>query len=314
MSQRELLIAVDGGGTRTHCAAFDRSGTLLAEAVSGPSNHLVARRDVVRRSLEEAIREVLQGCGAKTADVRLVSAGLAGVDYDGAGREDAAGILREAGFGEFSIHGDMVIAHLGALGGGPGAMALAGTGAVYLGRAEKSAWTKAGGWGYLIGDEGSAYWIGRMALTAASRARDGRGPATRLVDAIRGSLRVEKFEDVIGLLYGREGMVREIAGLSRLVDEAAEGGDPAASAILCDAGRELAAGISAVIGRGGLSGTCRVSYQGAVLRDSRTVREAFCEAVLAEWPSVQVTAPAHAPLFGAWLLGARQLQWKESVA
>jgi N-acetylglucosamine kinase-like BadF-type ATPase len=302
MTHKEILIAIDGGGTRTRCAAFDRTGKLLARSESGPSNHLSVERRIVRDSLQQAISQ----CHVEGGEVRLISAGLAGVDYDGTGREDAAAILREAGFERCAIHSDMVIAHLGALAGKPGVLALAGTGSVFLSRTSNDHWSKAGGWGYRIGDEGSAYWIARQALAAASRAFDGRGEPTRLVVAIRDKFRVNRFEEIVALIYDQGMGPLQMAGLAALVHQAAEDGDAVAIAILREAGRELAAGALAVLQRSGLPSDCQVSYQGAVFRGSQIVRDAFCEAM----PGASITSPAQEPIFGALLLGWRELGWE----
>ena len=73
MASREILIALDGGGSATRCAAFDPTGRLLAEADSGPSNHLAAARETVLGSLRDAIFGALERCGAHADDVSLVT-------------------------------------------------------------------------------------------------------------------------------------------------------------------------------------------------------------------------------------------------
>ncbi len=301
-----VMIAIDGGATRTRALAFDDRGRVLAEAESGPSNHLSTPRDVVRHSLDQAIRGALQGCGAKEADLELVSAGLAGVDYNGAGETEAREILLEAGFRKCAVFGDMVIAHAGALGGAPGVLALAGTGAVFLGRAPDGRWAKAGGWGSLFGDEGSAYWIGRMAVAAASRAYDGRGPRTMLEEAVCRGLEIADFSQALERMYGGEMDARSFAALSPAVDSAAQAGDAVAGAILDEAGEELAGGVEAIIRRLRLEG-CTVSWHGSVLNNCARVRERFIAAVVARVDGARVVPPAQRAVYGAWILGCRVL-------
>jgi N-acetylglucosamine kinase len=313
MQSGNILIAIDGGGTHTRCAAFDRSGALLAASESGPSNHLIAGLDVVRDSLKRAIFTALQICHAKPSDVALVSAGLAGVDYNHAGRDDAAAILNSTGFDDCAIHSDMTIAHAAAFSGERGALAIAGTGSVFLAGQNGGPWIKSGGWGYRIGDEGGAYWIGRAALAAASRATDGRGGPTALVSGLCRSLGISRFEDVIATIYGQTMNSREIASLSRVVDETAEGGDPAAIGILVNAGKELSAGVCAVVRRAALPGDCRISYQGGVVRGSKIVRNSFEECVRKACPGAVFAAPEHEPYFGAYLLGRRELGWDSRI-
>jgi N-acetylglucosamine kinase-like BadF-type ATPase len=306
---REILIAIDGGGTRTRCAAYDRTGTLLGEAETGASNHLVVDRATVLAALEKGIAGALRNAAADAAEVRLVSAGLAGVDFDGQGEDEAREILREAGYPRSVLRGDMVIAHAGALGGKPGVMALSGTGAVFLGLSPDGTWAKGGGWGYLFGDEGSAWWIGREALSAAARAFDGRGPATSLLAMVSRALGISDFAQAITRVYVENLEPRGIAALSRLVEEAANAGDAVASNILEAAGRELALGAEAVIRRLNLGAQPAVSCQGAVLRNCARVRRVFEAELKSRVPGAAVMPPVAEPLFGAWLIGCRELGW-----
>lgn len=304
-----LMIAIDGGATRTRALAIDAGGRVLAEAESGPSNHLSTPRELVQQSLAEAIREVLRGCGATANDLELVSAGLAGVDYDGAGAAEARDILREAGFANCAVFGDMVIAHAGALDGNPGVLALAGTGAVFLGQAPDGRWAKAGGWGYLFGDEGSAYWIGRKAAAAAARAYDGRGPATMLEEAVCHNLGIANFSQALERIYGGKMGARAFAALSKVVDRAAGDGDAVAASILDEAGEELALDAEAVIHRLELT-SCTVSWHGSVLNNCLRVRNKFIATLSGRLKDVKVAAPARRAVYGAWILGCRVLGWE----
>ena len=188
-----LLLAIDGGGTRTRCIAVDRDGGIRGRGESGPSNHLHIPMDSATVALRTATAEALSASGAAAADVALVSAGLAGVDADGTGAEEGAGMLRSIGFDRVAVYGDMVIAHRGALAGEPGVMALAGTGSSILGIGNDGTMIKAGGWGPLYGDGGSAYQLGRLGLAAAAEAYDGSGPRTSLVTRLTGALGVAAF-------------------------------------------------------------------------------------------------------------------------
>ena len=184
-----LLLAIDGGGTRTRCIAVGRDGGIRGQGEAGPSNHLHVPMDVATAALRTATAAALSASGAAAADVALVSAGLAGVDFDGTGASDGAGMLRSIGFDRVAVYGDMVIAHRGALAGQAGVMALAGTGSSVLGIGNDGTMIKAGGWGPLYGDGGSAYQLGRLGLAAAAEAYDASGPMTSLLHAAPGRAR-----------------------------------------------------------------------------------------------------------------------------
>ncbi len=305
----ELLIAIDGGGTRTRTVVFNREGQRLAEVESGPSNHLTYNRREVRDNLQAGIVVALHKCGARAEHVRLVAAGLAGVDFDGEGRQEALAILDRAGYTNVIALGDMVTAHYGALGGEPGVLALAGTGSVTLARGMAGNWIKVDGWGYLLGDEGSAFWIGRQALSSLCKVLDGRLENGPLTLAVSERLHLRSFAEVVAFTYGSGRIPPEIPTLSILVDEAAEAGDPLAKRILQDAGEALAACTSAAARQAALGANFRVSYAGAVLRGSRTVRQAFRNAL----PEATVTPPAHEPVVGAYILGCRELGWEPNL-
>lgn len=306
-----LLLAIDGGGTRTRCIAVDRDGGIKGEGEAGPSNHLHVPLVTATAALRSATDAALSAACATAGDVALVSAGLAGVDFDGSGAEDAARMLRSIGFDQTVVHGDMLIAHRGALAGAPGVVALSGTGSSVLGIAADGTMIKAGGWGPLYGDQGSAYQIGRLGLVAAAEAFDGSGAATALLAGLTTALGVSEFPDTVTRLYSDLSGQEHVAALAPIVDACAEAGDEVAAAICRRAGADLARAVLAVTRR--LPAPERlVSYQGAVLGRSRLVRAAFVEALETRGIDVDVRPPRFEPIAGAVLLGARAAGWQLS--
>ena len=303
-----LILAIDGGGSRTRCLAIRDDGMIVGSGRSGPSNHLLVDREIVRESLNAAIRETLQTSGADVGDIRAVSAGLAGVDYDGAGAEDMQAVFAEIGFGNVLIEGDMVIAHAGALSGQPGVLALAGTGSSIFGISGDGTRIKVGGWGPIFGDEGSAYRIGQAGLRAAARDFDGRGPQTKLTDAVIKALDLADFKGTIGAVYLDEMEPRGIARLSQTVNAMANDGDQVAKDILRKAGTELADCVAAAIRRMAMANdSIKVSYQGSVVLSSELVRESFCSALSRAFSRVEIVRPRFSPVVGAYLLGRSTL-------
>ena len=304
----EIILAIDGGGSRTRCLAIDRDGQVVGEGAGGPSNHLLVEAAVVARSLRDAIEGARAGTAG--AEVTCVSAGLAGVDFDGEGAGEMEDLLRKLGYAGAHVSGDMVIAHAGALGGEPGVLALAGTGSSVLGIGPDGARAKVGGWGPVYGDEGSAYRIGRMALTAAARAYDGRGTATALTDALLRALGLRDFKETVGRVYVRGMAPSEVAALSRVAYEVAEFGDEVARAIFLRAGEELAEAVEAAARRLGLAESeVPVSYQGSVLISCALVRERFGETLREHLPRASILPPRFEPVIGAYLLGRAAAGW-----
>lgn len=307
----KVILAIDGGGSRTRCLTIDQTGHVVSHAETGPSNHLLVQRSVVKRSLHEAIEQSLSAAGFNRDSVACVSGGFAGVDFDGAGASEIEGLLRDLGFQDSVINGDMIIAHAGALRLQPGVMALAGTGSVILGIGPNDERVKVGGWGPIYGDEGSAYRIGEMSLRAAARAHDGRGPATALTESLLEALGVNSFQETVARVYVDAMEPREIAALSRVAYELAEEGDEAARQIFLQSGDELAESVIAAIRQLALQpGEIMVSYQGSVMDSCRLLRERFVDQLRQSIPNAIVVEPEFEPVIGSYLLGCKAINWQ----
>ncbi len=307
----KVLLAIDGGGSRTRCVVIDQQGRVVGSAESGPSNHLQVNQNVVIQSLQEATARALAQNRLLPEQVVCVSAGMAGVDYDGTGAAEIEGVFRELGFTQSLITGDMVIAHAGALAGRPGVLALAGTGSCILGIGPGGERVKVGGWGPVYGDEGSAYRIGQTALRSAARAYDGRGPQTRLLTAMMSALKLSDFRKTMESVYGDKIEPRQVAALSRVAYEVAEAGDEVARAIFVQAGEELAEAVVTAIKKLNLQESKPlVSYQGSVFEACSVVRERFTEVLKQTLSEVTITPPQFEPVVGAVLIGCESSGWK----
>src|SRR5688572_6883109 len=307
----EIILAIDGGGSRTRCLAVDRQGRVVGAGESGPSNHLLVCREVVIASLAEATSKALAPGALLPEQVVCVSAGMAGVDYDKVGADEMESAFREIGFPRSLVTGDMVIAHAGALGGRPGVLALAGTGSCILGIGPNGERVKVGGWGPVYGDEGSAYRIGQMALRVAAKAHDGRGPRTLLVQALQDALGINDFRESVARVYVERMEPRQIAALSRVAYQAAEAGDEPAREIFLQAGAELAEAVAAAARRLNLPGSeLAVSYQGSVFEACDLVREQFAQSLKQTFPGVRIMPPQFEPVVGALLIGCESIGWK----
>ena len=307
----KVVLAIDGGGSRTRCLAIDQRGRVVSLAETGPSNHLLIDEKVVATSLAGAIDQTLKLGNLGRDEVACISAGLAGVDFDGNGASQMEELLGQLGFENLVVNGDMIIAQAGALVLHPGVVAPAGTGSVVLGVDLDGKRVKVGGWGPIYGDEGSAYRIGEMSLRAAAKAYDKRGPATRLTEALVESLGLNEFRESIAQVYVKGMEPRDIAALSRVAYEVAETGDEVARSIFFLAGDELADSVEAAIRQLNFQSTeVKVSYQGSVMSSCRLIRERFIGQLQRRVPQLVVTPPEFEPVIGAYLLGCKALGWE----
>jgi N-acetylglucosamine kinase-like BadF-type ATPase len=195
-------------------------------------------------------------------------------------------------------HHDTVTALSGASLLQPGVIVIAGTGAITYGQLADGRNARADGWGYLIGDEGSAYEIGCSALKAIYRALDGRGQLTILSDRILEHFKMSDLREVHRAIYGLEITRPQIAGLASVVGKAAAAGDDVARGLLDKAGRSLAESVLAVIERLGVAETVIMVYTtGGVFRAGDYVLKPFREALASQ--AIIVREAAFSPVVGA---------------
>jgi N-acetylglucosamine kinase-like BadF-type ATPase len=312
----EIILAVDGGGTFTRCLAIDAVGKVRGEGHGGPANHILSPLDVVKASISEALRAAMQSAGSSTDSVACVSLGTAGIGPNGEGKEVIEDIAQELfPRAKVTATGDMVIAFHGAILTGYGVVANAGTGSVVYGVSPKGANRQVGGWGHILGDEGSAYDIAVRGLRAGARHFDGRGPFTSLVDLIPEALDVSDYIQVAFKMYGLNLSRTEIAALAKTVAAAAKAGDEISRQILTDAAGELALAVSVAVRELGMEDIAApVSYVGSVFDSGKPLIDAFTSAVTKLYPLAVVAPPEFHAVIGAFLLGARAIGWPISPA
>jgi N-acetylglucosamine kinase-like BadF-type ATPase len=240
------VLGIDAGGTKTLCLLADETGRSVGEG-RGPGANFHTSGDA---ELENVLRQVIDvAIGDRRIVPAAVCVGMAGVD-----REKEARIVR--GMMQRSVPGSRVVVvsdALIALEAGaeelPGIVVIAGTGSIAYGRNARLEAARSGGWGHIIGDEGSGYWIGREALSAVVRAVDGRGPVTRLTDDVRAHFMIEDISGLPRIVYDRDLPLMSVAALGPIVQRASGLGDPVATDILDRAAAELTLAARSVAAR-----------------------------------------------------------------
>lgn len=281
-------LFVDGGQTGTRLRLIDTGGH-VADTVTGPV-------DTGRGVLEQIaarVSEVLAGTGDRDVEVAV---GLSGLTDEAARPEELTRALAGFGVGQVVLAHDSVTAYLAANAHHRGVVVAAGTGVVTLGVGPEGI-VRVDGWGHLLGDAGSAYWIGRAGLDAALRAFDGRGTPTALTRAATDLF--GPLPELYMALQADPARVRRIAGFARTIDELADG-DHTAAAVLDRAGTELAGSATAALIRAGLpaGNGARVSWTGTVLTRNARVRQSFLDAVTTTAPGAVIGPPFGEPIDG----------------
>lgn len=240
------VLGIDAGGTKTVCLLADGDGRVLAEARGGGANLQAVGELQVEKVLHQVMEEAIGDRDVRPAAICL---GIAGVDRP-QDAEAVRGIMRRLGFKTRTlVVNDALVALTAGAEEGPGVVIIAGTGSIAYGRNGAGGAARAGGWGYLLGDEGSGFWIGRSALSAIVRQADGRGPATRLTTLVLEKLHLSNPGELIHEVYYRDLHRHSVAALASLVQRAADEGDAVAADILQRASGELVAAAASVTSR-----------------------------------------------------------------
>ena len=302
-----LALGVDGGGTQTRCAVLDENGRIVGLGVSGPSKPDAVEPSIGSRNLQESIRLACESCGG-TAAIDSVFLGLGGVNSEDDVRS-VLGMLRGLDLRPsipIGVDLDVRIALAGATAGQPGIALIVGTGSSCYGRNAADEGWRSGGWGYIIDDYGSGFYLGQKALEAVIRAADGRGVPTALTDACLEAFGINDLNQLTHRIYYPRLNHTGIAALAPVVVEVAQYDATARSIVErgCD---ELALMVMATKRQLQLSEDVLVVPVGSLGTVSQYYRQALENAIHAILPQARVRRAIAPAVIGAALLAFQQL-------
>lgn len=284
MTQPSAVLALDAGQTGIKVRLVRLDDEPLERLFPG-----VRTDQPILPQLAAVAREV--GRGVELDAIAVGTSGLTRAEEDAS---TLRALVHELAPARVLLTHDSVTSYLGTLGDGDGAVVAAGTGVVTLAVGPRGV-ARVDGWGYLMGDVGSGFWIGRAALDAVMRAHDGRGPATALTEAVRS--RWPELADAYIQLQSDPARVSVVASFAEAVARHAES-DAVAARISRDAAAELALAAVTALRRAGVADAPVVSAIGGVFR-GELLRRAFEEAVRDVHPGVRFAAPHGTGLDGA---------------
>jgi glucosamine kinase len=288
-----IVVGVDAGGTST-IAALAQDGHLIRTHEGGAANASSRGVEAASDTIAQTITAALDG-GIPAA----IFVGAAG-----AGREEIAQLIQETLTSRFpgariAVRDDACIALRSAVPSGDGLVLIAGTGSVAYAEHDGVAF-RAGGYGYLLGDEGSGFAIGSAAVRLLLRAYDERGPFTQLAHDIAAGLQAQSAMDVLARVYGNQQAVALIASLATIVMEAANRGERSANKIVQNAALELAQTVTVLAKRSGLAQTeAPVVFSGGLLRENTLLTYLLETHLRNEVPSMPIYKGDVAPYVGA---------------
>lgn len=299
----DVVLGFDAGGTSTECAVMTLDQKVLAVGSAGPGNFQLVKEDGVRRVVLDAYRAALERVGG-TVRVRGAFIGIAGATTR-AEHERIARVCRSLGIApNWQVTADMVPALAAGTMGEPGIVVISGTGSICWGCDAYGATARSGGWGYLLGDEGSGYYLGQRALIAVFRAYDGRGEPTVLTGRILEAFSCSELPDVVGIIYGEEQPRTRIAALAPIVIGAAEQGDLVAQTLVADAAAELVSAVRAVYEQLRFHDKVPVVATGGLFR-SEYLWNQIAAALSKRLPDGELIRPKVEPAVGACHLALR---------
>ena len=297
------FLGVDGGQSSTTAVIGDEHGRTIGWATAGPCNHVAAAeaRTKFLRAMRECISQAAERAGLEAVGGRwpfeAACLGMSG------GTADKSEILHELLISDhIQITDDPMIALAGATGGKPGIVVIAGTGSIAFGRNARGETARAGGWGFIFGDEGSAFDIARQGLRAIMREYEGWGGHTALTPAYLAATGAADPYELLHLFYKPEWPRSRVAHLAKVVDRTAEEGDPVAAGVMHLAAQQLAMFATSVHRQlFAKDDAVRISWAGGVFQ-SRLLLDRFRSLISLE---SEGAPPEHGPATGALILAWR---------
>ena len=294
----KYYIAADGGGTKLLTVLYDENYRILRTVKTAGTNNAFKPIEQIREETEAMVEELFEGeIGSTVHEIASADSSIVGpsdILLDAVSRH--APILEKHHYGEGHVA-------LGATGKRFGCVAQAGTGSdAFL--IQPGYMETCGGWGALLGDEGSGYDIGLRTLKAAIYAEDGRGPGTEILPILLEKWKLGCLYEIIDRCISDPDYRKLVASASYVTELAADRGDPVAIGIFEQAGRELGLQVRTVLRK------CKGEFQGPVVasggawKGSGVMFRAMRDDVHSEYPDAYVTYPIFEPLVGSVILRA----------
>jgi len=301
------VIGVDGGGTKTDLVLVDLAGNLVGMEKVGSTNYQAVGGEKLRDELLEGFSGLANATNVDIDRIDHIFLGLAGAGRE-TDQEEIKTLFDDTVFaGKITVDSDAIVALAGAFGTNPGIILIAGTGAICFGSNQDGKIVRSGGWGYLLGDEGSGYYIGREAIMASLKDFDGRGEKTKLKEKLEQRFELDSIDKIIPFIYQDEIDRVIIANIAPLVFDCVKEGDFISGEIIRKTGHEMGLLAKSVAKQLGFSGEeINVSLIGSIFKQKEMlVNQISKELFEISW-NVTIVEPRFQPSFGAALMGLKK--------
>lgn len=298
-----LYIGVDGGGTHTRAVVADENLTVRGRGSGGPANAATRPLPRVVQAVTDAVTDAAGHAGIDPSTAEALACGLAGIEAAGMAPRLTEALEELYGRGKILVTHDARIALAGALEGpvdSPGVVLIAGTGAIVFGRGPDGTEGRTGGWGPVLGDEGSGYVIARQGLASAVRDLDGRGPRTLIRDFLFASEGMKSSDELLHRIYRTDGGSADVAAYFPIVLKAAKAGDAEALRILGAAVEELALAVVTLVRKLKLEREAfGIATVGGVFSAGDLILAPLRDRIRTVAPNARLHPPAFPPELGA---------------
>ncbi|MEK3763647.1 MULTISPECIES: N-acetylglucosamine kinase [unclassified Solibacillus] len=299
MSEK-LWIGIDGGGTKTTAVIGDESGHLLA-VVKGSSGNLTAiSTEQLYTLINELINQLLIKTGAAFTDVEMVYAAMAGADRQAEQQKIYDAFKQSTVLEKLKIQSDIHAALAAGTWGREGTLLIAGTGAIIFGYEQQKTF-RVGGWGYLLGDEGSGYHLGKLAIRSVLKAHDDKVPLKPFQEKILTHFNVLSPDQLITKIYGSSNPITAISSVSMIVLDAFE--EELSKFIVSAVQEALLELIESAYSR--IDRTKPVVFHGGLFSNN-TFYEAFTLRFSSRFPDLIALKPTISGTVGAYLLALHE--------
>lgn len=304
---KTIVVGVDGGGSKTRVMVADESGVELASAEAGGSAVGPGRAERSAEAIAAAVDAALAGEERDSTAIAVLVAGIAGAGREEERRAVERALARHSIAEDVHVLPDAAIAMADAFGDGAGILLISGTGSIAWGRGPTGETARCGGWGSVIGDEGSGTWIGRRALAVVAAAADGREPPTALTGAILTAAQVNEPEELIPWAAAADNAA--LAALAPVVFAAART-DARANAITDLAAEELVLHVRSLAQRlfGDERAAVPIALAGGLLRRGSLLRRKVEHRLKVATPGGSVRSEPVVPARGAVRLALQRLR------
>ncbi|MCA9731410.1 MAG: hypothetical protein H6696_13280 [Deferribacteres bacterium] len=302
MMNKKYIIGIDGGGTKSVGCLVDGEGNILAQGKTGATNYLQKDEELIVQRICGLVQELKQNAHVPANAPVFLAVGLSGLGNEKLCRNMENLLRKEACAVNILATSDVASALAGAFAGEPGAILISGTGSIAYGKAPDGKIYRVGGWGYLVGDEGAGFDIGRRGIAAALTDWDGRGEKTILRPRLEEHFKVGSINEAVPEIYVNYATRGALAKFAPFVFEAAREGDAVATAIINLAAKKLADHIIAMAPRINKKKEVQLALVGNIFRS----KEMLLPVMQNQWQladcRIEIKEPIFPAEFGAVLL------------